>query len=48
MNKSEEMLAILLKISDKTHFYDLKQGYTGLFESIANSLMVTKYLFLKY
>ena len=42
MNKSEEMVANLVKMSEKSSFDDLKQGFTGVFETIANSLIVNK------
>ena len=40
MNKSIEIVDKLVKMSEKSTFEDLKQGFTGVFETIANSLMV--------
>ena len=40
MSKSSEMVDQLKTITNKTAFYDLKQGLNGIFDSLANNLIV--------
>ena len=46
MKKSSEMIDVLANSLNETTFDDLKQGLNGIFDTIANSLIVIKSLIL--
>ena len=40
MQKTDEMITFLKSSSNQLTFDDLKQGFNGIFDTIANSLIV--------